>query len=59
MTGTVACEAFGDRTFLRLFADFRQPEGTPPLGSDAYVLFDDIQIRQGRSPPPTPPPTKT
>ena len=44
VTGTVACEAFGDRTFLRLFADFRQPEGTPPLGSDAYVLFDDIQI---------------
>lgn len=44
VTGTVACEAFGDRTFLRLFADFRQPEGTPTLGSDAYVLFDDIQI---------------
>ena len=47
VTGTVACEAFGDRTFLRLFADFRQPVGTPFLGSDAYVLFDDIRIGKG------------
>lgn len=44
ITGTIVCETFGDRTFLRLFADFRQPVGTDKLGSDAYVLFDDIQI---------------
>ena len=42
VTGTIACETFGDRQSLRLFADFRQPEGV--LGSDAYVLFDDVQV---------------
>ena len=43
ITGSVACEYFGNRSYLRLFADFRQPEGGH-LGNDAYVLFDDITV---------------